>query len=197
MNERAAAARIAPADAIFHPVRLRIIRVLGGRRMTPRELAAELRDVPLASLYRHLNALVAAGIAEVVGERPVRGATERTYTIVEGRGVLAPDDVRGLDANAHLQLFAIFLAGVLSDFGRYLDRGTPDLEADYVGYRQLDLYLSDEELREMLEEMNAAVRRRAGQGPAEGRQRRLLTTILMPAAEPKNIGNEEHDELDR
>ncbi|HMM42617.1 MAG TPA: hypothetical protein PKA95_12000, partial [Thermomicrobiales bacterium] len=126
----------------------------------------------------------------VVGERPVRGATERTYTIAEGRGVLTPADVRGMSADEHLRLFAVFLASVLSDFGRYLDRGQPDLETDGVGYRQLDLYLSDEELREMLEEMNAAVRQRVAQGPAPGRQRRLLTTILMPAVAPENEEDE-------
>lgn len=190
MNERSAPAAMSPANTIFHPVRLRIIRALGGRRMTPRELAGELPDIPTASLYRHLNALAAAGIAEVVGERPVRGATERTYTIAEGRGVLTPADVRGMSADEHLRLFAIFLASVLSDFGRYLDRGRPDLDADGVGYRQLDLYLSDDELREMLEEMNAAVRRRVAQGPAPGRQRRLLTTILMPAVAPENEEDE-------
>lgn len=190
MNERSAPAAMSPTNTIFHPVRLRIIRALGGRRMTPRELARELLDIPTASLYRHLNALVAAGIAEVVGERPVRGATERTYTIAEGRGVLTPADVRGMSADEHLRLFAVFLASVLSDFGRYLDRGQPDLETDGVGYRQLDLYLSDEELREMLEEMNAAVRQRVAQGPAPGRQRRLLTTILMPAVAPENEEDE-------
>ena len=190
MNERSAPAAMSPANIIFHPVRLRIIRALGGRRMTPPGVARELLEIPTASLYRHLNALVAAGIAEVVGERPVRGATERTYTIAEGRGVLTPADVRGMSADEHLRLFAVFLASVLSDFGRYLDRGQPDLETDGVGYRQLDLYLSDEELREMLEEMNAAVRQRVAQGPAPGRQRRLLTTILMPAVAPENEEDE-------
>lgn len=190
MNEHSASGAMSPVTTIFHPVRLRIIRAIGGRRMTPRELAGELPDIPTASLYRHLNALTAAGIAEVVGERPVRGATERTYTIAEGRGVLTPADVRGMSADEHLRLFVIFLASVLSDFGRYLDRGQPDLEADGVGYRQIDLYLSDDELREMLEEMNAAVRRRVAQRPAPGRQRRLLTTILMPAVAPENAEDE-------
>lgn len=110
--------------------------------MTPHQLAAELGDIPVASPYRHLNTLAAAGIARVVCERPVRGATERTYTIAEERGVLTPDAVHGLDASEHLRLFAIFLAGVLADFGRYVDRGMPDLAADSAGYRQLDLYRS-------------------------------------------------------
>lgn len=197
MNEPASQPPRSPADAVFHPVRLRIIRALGGRHMTPREIAAELPDIPPASLYRHLNALAALGVATVVSERRVRGATERTYTIPDERGVLSATDVRDLDAGEHLRLFAIFLAGVLADFGRYLDHSSPDIAADGVGYRQVDLYLSDAELRAMLDELNATLAHWGAQRPEPGRRRRLFTRIVMPAAGPANREDGDTDELDR
>jgi DNA-binding transcriptional ArsR family regulator len=73
---------MATADLILHPVRLRIVRAfLGGRSLTTSALAAELADVPAASLYRHVARLVDAGVLEVVAERRVRGTIERTFVL--------------------------------------------------------------------------------------------------------------------
>ena len=53
---------MATADLLLHPVRLRIVEAfLGDRALTTSALAAELADVPPASLYRHVARLVDAG----------------------------------------------------------------------------------------------------------------------------------------
>src|SRR5580658_3975046 len=50
--------RMASADLLLHPVRLRIIKAfLGERALTTAQLAAELDDVPPGSLYRHVALL--------------------------------------------------------------------------------------------------------------------------------------------
>jgi len=53
------------ADLILHPVRMRMIIVLSGRQLTPKQLATELKDVASATLYHHLNLLTEAGITRV------------------------------------------------------------------------------------------------------------------------------------
>ena len=46
---------MASADLLLHPVRLRIVQAfLGDRALTTSDLAAELADVPPASLYTSL-----------------------------------------------------------------------------------------------------------------------------------------------
>ena len=55
-----------------------------------------------------------------------------------------------------------------------------DAGRDLVGYREVGLHLTDEELVEMIAELGAVVRRRMFL-PADGRTRRLLTTIVLPA----------------
>jgi hypothetical protein len=84
-----------------------------------------------------------------------------------------------LTAEQHRRAFTTFVAGLLGDFDRYLDRGDVDLGRDQVSYRQVALHLTDAELLELVGELRAALSKRLSL-PAEGRTRRLLTTILLP-----------------
>lgn len=172
------------ADLLLHPIRMRIVQTLaGGRRMSPADLAAELPDVPQATLYRQIGALADAGVLAVVEERPARGTPQRVYALVEGGADLAAEDLAAATPEDHLRYFTIFAAGLIGDFGRYLAGGEADLVADGVGYRQLPLELSDQELAELAGRLNAALLPVIGNRPAPGRRRRMLTTILMPTPE--------------
>jgi hypothetical protein len=73
-----------------------------------------------------------------------------------------------------------FVAGLLADFDRYLDRGDVDLGRDLVGYRQTAVQVTDSEFLELIAELRAVITR-WGALPPEGRSRRLLTTLLLPA----------------
>ncbi|MCI2974699.1 MAG: hypothetical protein MP439_01290 [Ferrimicrobium sp.] len=46
--------------------------------MTTAQIASELSDIPMGSLYRHVAILVKAGVLQVVAECRRRGAVERT-----------------------------------------------------------------------------------------------------------------------
>lgn len=171
-------------DLILHPIRLRIILALArGRPLTAQELGAALLDVPQATLYRHLNRLHKAGVLSVVEERPVRGAVERVYALREESVDLSPD-LANASREDHMRYFTTFVASLLGEFARYLQRDTIDLLADGVGYRQVALNLSDEELVQMAAALNAVLLPLLSNPPAPGRRRRILTTILMPAPEP-------------
>ena len=172
---------MATADLLLHPVRLRVVQAfLGERTLTTGELGAELADVPTASLYRHVGLLVDAGVLAVVSERKVRGAAERRYRLVPEA---ASADPAGMSVEDHRRGFATFVAALLADFDRYLDRagGSPDLAADGVGYRQAGLWLDDEEFADLLGELRALVAARAALRQRDGRRRRILSTVLMPA----------------
>ncbi len=171
------------ADLLLHPIRLRVIQALaGGRRLAAGELAEELSDVPHASLYRHIRTLTEAGVLAIVEQQPARGTPRRVYALVEGAGTLAPEDLAGATKDDHLRYFTVFLAGLLDDFGRYLQRGSVDFVADGVGYRQIPLELSDQEFAELAGRLNAALAPVIANRPRPDRTRRMLTTILMPTA---------------
>jgi DNA-binding transcriptional ArsR family regulator len=169
------------AELLLHPVRMRIVQAfLGERPLTTSQLAAELADVPPASLYRHVATLVRAGVLIVVTERRIRGATERTYMMRTRAARITPDDLAAMTADDHRQAFLAYVAAMAADFDRYLARGDIDLARDRVGYRMAGLWLSDEEFRELMSEIGAAVGRRMPNGPGAGRTRRIMRTVLLP-----------------
>ena len=178
--------RSAGGDLLLHPVRLRIVQaLLGDRHLTTAELGAELDDVPAASLYRHVGRLADAGVLTVVSERPARGAVERTYALRAGAGLVAEQELAAMHVEDHRRGFMVFVAGLLADFDRYLERGAPDLARDGVGYRHAALYLNDRELRALITDLNAVLAPRLEFRPSRTRTRRMLSTILMPAEPPQ------------
>jgi len=175
---------MATADLILHPVRLRIVRAfLGGRSLTTSALAAELADVPPASLYRHVARLVEAGVLEVVAERRVRGAVERSYVLHEAAANIGADELATMSADEHRRMFITFVAGLVGDFDSYLDGGDVDLFRDKVRYRLADLWLTDAELHELATEITDVVLPRLANRPGPGRSRRVLRTFLLPGSE--------------
>jgi hypothetical protein len=175
---------MATADLLLHPVRLRIVEAfLGDRALTTSALAAELADVPAASLYRHVARLVDAGVLAVVAERRVRGALERTYVLRLTAAAIGLDEVAAMSADDHRQAFMAFVAGLLGDFDRYLARGDIDLLRDGVTYRMAGLWLDDAEYTELLRELTRVLQPRLTNPPRPGRKRRILGYVLLPGSE--------------
>lgn len=169
-----------PRDLLLHPVRLRIVQAIADRPRTPRQITRHLGDVAQATVYRHLAQLEAGGLIEVVDERRVRGTIERSYAMVTGATSLTGADVASATPEEHFGYFATFVGALLADYASYLDTAEPDLGRDRVGYRQIPLWLTDEELDELTTALRDAVERHAANEPGPGRRRRLLTTIVMP-----------------
>jgi hypothetical protein len=176
---------VSSADLLLHPIRLRIVQAfLGDRALTTRQLRAELPDVPPASLYRHVALLVDAGVLSVVSERRVRGALERTYILRVSAANIGADEVEKMTPEEHRQAFVAFVAGLLSDFDRYLDRDDLDFVGDGGSYRLAAMWLNDAELAEASRELNRVLLPRLANAPGPGRQRRVLATVFIPKTEP-------------
>lgn len=174
---------MASADLLLHPVRLRIVKAfLGDRALTAGQLAAELDDVPAGSLYRHLARLTKAGVLQVVAERRVRGAVERTYTLRLFAAQIQPDEARAMTADEHTQAFTAYIAGLLADFDRYIATSR-DPVGDGGSYRVAGLWLTDEELLSFGRDLQEVLQPRLANGPGKGRRRRVLYTIYLPGPE--------------
>ena len=172
------------ADLLLHPVRLRIVKAfLGDRALTTAQLAAELGDVPAGSLYRHVERLAKAGVLQVVAERRVRGAVERTYVLrlVAARVGLA--EAQAMTPEEHARAFTAFVAGLLADFDRYLTAAPPDPVRDGAGYGTSAMWLSDAEWTEFVRDLAAVMEPRLANAPARGRRRRFVYSVFLPAPE--------------
>ena len=170
-------------DLILHPVRLRLIVLLGTEpRLTPQQLAERLPDVPPATLYRHIKKLTAAGLLAVVEQRQVRGAQEKVYALADER-FLKTGALDELTREDHMRLFVRFQAALIGSFGRYLQRDQCNLVADGVSFRQASVYLTDEEFGQLVIKLGATLREAMANGPAPDRYRRSISTIIIPESE--------------
>lgn len=169
---------------VLHPVRLRILQAALGRTLTTGELAAALPDVPTASLYRHIAALVDGGVLEVVAERTVRGATERTLQVALPAASLAPEDIAHMTPEQHVDGATAFLGGVLQAATDYLSAPGVDPASDGFGYRQIAVWADDDEIAALAAELRELLATAARREPRPGRRRRVLTTVLVPDPPP-------------
>ncbi len=184
---------MASANLLLHPVRLRIVKAfLGGRALTTGQLVAELDDVPAASIYRHVARLTNAGVLQVVAERPVRGAVERTYALRAAAAQIGPGEVAAMTPDEHMAAFTAYVAGMLADADRYLRTGAPDPREDGADYRAGAMWLTDAEFAAFLRDLAAVFQPRLANAPGKNRRRRMIYTVFLPAPEQpagrKNTG---------
>jgi DNA-binding transcriptional ArsR family regulator len=85
-------------DVLSHPARVEVMRVLGNRVASPKELADELGE-SVGNLSYHVKYLQNAGCIEITATAPRRGAIEHYYRLTpsEEAGATA---LRGLIAEA-------------------------------------------------------------------------------------------------
>ena len=166
-------------DLFLHPVRLRILVALGPLERTTRELAASLDDIPVSSLYRHVQALLDAGVLEVVSERRVRGAVEKTLRVRRDLAPLTADEQSAVTPDRLRQAFLAFMLQLYQEFDRYLAQPNPDMARDLVGFTTVQFYASDEEWLGVAQALNTALAPLLSHAPGEGRRRRRLATVAL------------------
>lgn len=178
-----------PVDLLLHPVRLRIVHAMtGGRALTTAQLCALLPDVSKATVYRQVGLLAEGGILEVYGEQRIRGAVERSYRLHRARAVIDAETAATATPEDHRRAFAAAMATLLGEFNAYLDRDSADPAVDLVGYRQHAVWLSPEELAEMIDELRGVLAPRLANRPSPERTRHLVSPIMFPAEEPPGAG---------
>jgi DNA-binding transcriptional ArsR family regulator len=155
----------------------------GGRTRTTSDLSAALPDVPRTTVYRHVGLLADAGLLEVVDEQRVRGVIERYYRLRRDRAVIDTEAGKSMSLTDHRHGFAAAMAAMLAEFNAYLDRPGADPVADSIGYRQGTLWLSPDELTELIGELQKSFAARAGNEPAPGRRAHLTSAVFFPTGD--------------
>ena len=72
------------------------------------------------------------------------------------------------------------MAALVAEFNAYLDHDDADPVEDLVGYRQHGIWLSHDELVQLIEGLRAAILPTLANEAAPGRARYLLSPILFP-----------------
>jgi DNA-binding transcriptional ArsR family regulator len=151
-------------EVVLHPTRIRILQEVAGRKLTVRQIAELLSDVPQTTLYRHLKILVQAEQLKVVEERPVRGTMEKLYALGDNLGLIGPETAREMSVDDWMAACKLFAGSVLGDFSRYLRRADAEPVGDLAGMRKYSLELTHEEFGRLLGAISALIRE-AGEVP--------------------------------
>jgi hypothetical protein len=172
----------AKENLLLHPLRLRIILAAAGRQVTAQQLADDLPDIPQATLYRNINTLAAAGILSVVQERKVRNTFEKTYALPEQGLLLTVDDLKNAQPEDYIRLFTQYLGQLLGYYARYIQKGNVDLVRDNVLIQMFPVYLSDAEIQQLGQALNAALLPFMKNGPSPERRRTIFGLVSLPDA---------------
>ncbi|MFI6495796.1 helix-turn-helix domain-containing protein [Nonomuraea typhae] len=168
-------------ELFAHPIRLRIVHAMAGQRaLTTAQLAEIISDVSKATVYRQVSVLADAGVLEVGGEERVRGAVERSYRLRRDRVFVETSAMAALSPGDQRRVFTAAIATLLAEFSAYVDRDGADPVADAVGYRQHALWLSPEELDELIAGLRAAILPVIHNAATPDRRRYLLSPIHFP-----------------
>ncbi|MFD0872395.1 MULTISPECIES: helix-turn-helix domain-containing protein [Paenibacillus] len=179
------------AEVVLHPIRMRIIQCLAdGEQLTAQQLNERMPDVPPATLYRHLKKLQEAELLVIAEERPNRGTLERVYMLPEHAEGMSVEELKQAGPEDHLSYFINFMAQIIGDYARYVRHPSFDLFQDGVIYRQMPLYLSDQENLELLHRIRELMLQAAENEPTPERRQRLVTTIVFPEPGPDAEGSE-------
>ncbi|MEV0790928.1 hypothetical protein [Kribbella sp. NPDC050459] len=166
-------------DVLLHPIRWRIVQRALGREVTTTDLKRDLPDIPTTTLYRHVAALIDAGYLTVVRERKIRGTTERTLSLDQTKvGRMDEREARAMTPEQHRQAFLTMLTRLAADFDRVVDNGDLSPRLHQLGYSQLALYLSPDDMETFRAGFTELVEPYLAEAP--GKDRIVLSMFSLP-----------------
>lgn len=168
-------------DCITNPVKCKLLLEIHSQgQTTAKHLADIYTDIPQATLYRNLKKMTSDGILKIVEETQVRGTVERTYALAYD---ISGDPDGLLEKNSgtvYMQFFFQYIMGFTKQFQQYCQSPDIDIKNDMTGFSLAPLYLTDEELTALMEQISGAIRSVKQNRPAPGRKLRNIGIIVSP-----------------
>ena len=163
---------------LSNPVKMRTLQfLLVSGEATTKQIAEALPDIPVPTLYRHVNQLIDAGVLEIREERKVRGSSERLLGVNSSK----------FEESGNISEMAYqFLIMIYNQFYQYDQKPDRDPVRDKLALGTMVLNLTDEEMDSLLAELGPVMEKyiklsidadRAGD---PGRKRRNYSTIISP-----------------
>lgn len=166
---------------ITNPVKCKLLlEIYSQGQTTAKHLSDVLSDIPQATLYRNLKKMLNDGILKVVEETQVRGTVEKTYAPAfnlnsDFEAILAENS-----GTLYMQVFMQYLLGFAKQFREYCKSPDINIKEDLSGFSLSPLYLSDEELIELMKSISNIVKTVEKNEPKAGRKLRTLGIIVTP-----------------
>ncbi len=195
------------AKLLTDPFKLQLLEQFSGQPVTTKQVADEMGE-KAPRLYRHVDAMVAAGFLKLVEEKPKRGTVERYYKTVASRFEVDPNLFAPSSGNSNeaFDMVRMLLRETESDLLRIstLDDDAMPTGAEMPIVMRFSIQAGSDEvsaLRKKLEDWLAEVQALADSAdagaPAECdiKYAGLLTFYPMPKDEQKKPADSESESL--
>lgn len=162
---------------LSNSVRIRVLQYLQScGQATTKQISVKLSDVPLPTLYRHIDFLLKEEALLVKSEHKVRGSTERTLCINAKKFTES--------GNSDVSSVAYqFLMGIYSKFACYGRQSETDPVKDRLCLATSELCLSDQEFDAFWGEMAEVIQKYSGNEVTSERRMRNISLLSVPELE--------------
>ena len=173
-------------DCITNPVKCKLLlEIYSKGKATAKHLADTYNDIPQATLYRHLKKMLSDGILQVVEETQVRGTVEKTYALAYDINSNMENMVEENSGELYMQYFMQYIFGFVKQFREYCKSPDINIKNDMSGFSLSHIYLSDEELTELMKKISSVIHAADKNEPKAGRKLRTLGLIVSPPQNSK------------
>ena len=160
---------------LSNPVRMRIIQcMIGYGDATTKQIAEYVSDVPVPTLYRHINYLIDVGLITVKEERKVRGSVERVLTV---------NPTKPYDETDISNLAFQFLMEMYSRFDKYSKRPDADPIRDKLALSTAIFKLTDEEMDNFAKDIGEVMMKYDAISKESKGKIRSVSMVLSPVDE--------------
>lgn len=145
-------------EILMHPVRMKISQALMRNKengLTPLEMVKIIKDVPQATLYRHIQILLDSGIIRVIKEKRVKSVSEKYYTLNEDEARLDAREWKKASQQEKLDYVSYYQLSLMSQYQSYLKKlEKQNCPEDGATFSLVELKVDDESFKEFQNELN-------------------------------------------
>ncbi|MEH7403211.1 helix-turn-helix domain-containing protein [Gottfriedia acidiceleris] len=150
-------------EIIMHPVRMKICQALMRNKehgLTPLEMIKLIKDVPQATLYRHIQIMVDSDIIRVIKEKKVKSVSEKYYVLNVEEARLDEDEWKEATIEEKLNYISSYQLLLMTQYQNYLNNlEEQNRQEDRATFSVVELKINDEHFLQFQNELHELMTR--------------------------------------
>lgn len=171
-------------EIIMHPVRMKICQALMRNKdngLTPLEMIKIIKDVPQATLYRHIQIMVDSNIIRVMKEKKVKSVSEKYYVLNEEEARLDEEEWKEASIEEKLNYISSYQLLLMTQYQNYLNKlEEQNRQEDRATFSVVELKINEEYFLQFQNELNELMTKyyNATNKEIDGPVRTIAITII-------------------
>ncbi|WP_445492664.1 helix-turn-helix domain-containing protein [Niallia sp. 03133] len=148
---------------LMHPVRMKICQALMSNKesgLTPLGMVKIIKDVPQATLYRHIQIMLDSNIIYVKKEKKVKSVSEKYYALNEKEAILNGEEWKKASNDEKLDFFSYYQLSLMTQYQSYLKKlEEENSKEDSATFSIVDLKLDEDNFVQFQNELNELMKK--------------------------------------